>query len=80
MKATIIYMDREYFGQHFTFECVIDEADHSTMIDSASDEFWSSDERLEYADSFATIEEREEAEERYEIFATVINADGVYLS
>lgn len=80
MQITIIYMDREYFGQHFTFECYVDEADHSDMIDAASDAFWSDDERLKYADSFATVEERAESEERYEIFATIINADGVYLS
>jgi hypothetical protein len=79
MNVTIIFMDREYFGDHFTFECVVNEGDHRDMIDAASDAFWSSDERLEYADSFASIEEREEADERYEIFATIINADGVYV-
>jgi len=79
-KATIIYMDRDYYGQHFTFECEVKEADMSDMIDQAADEFHSSNMYTEWADQYTAEEMGELDEFRFEIFATIIGDAEVHLS
>lgn len=79
MKAIIIYMDRDYYGEHFTFECVVDEADQSTMIDSAADAFHSTDMYIQWADQYTAEEMGELDETRFEIFATIIGDAEVYI-